>query len=107
MLGALSVTFLVNGSLTLTIGLIAAVSAAALVVAGIRRPRAAMRVERRDILLLGGLTLIGCVLAGAVWMTADVVAGVVLRSAIAVFTASTESATRKPTEKRCPAGRPA
>ncbi len=74
-LGALSVTFLVNGSLTLTIGLIAAVSVVALVVAGIRRPRAAMRVERRDILLLGGLTLIGCVLAGAVWMTADVVAG--------------------------------
>ena len=74
-LGALSVTFLVNGSLTLTIVLIAAVSVAALVVAGFRRPSAAMRVERGDIFLLGGLVLVGCVLAGAAWMTADLVAG--------------------------------
>ena len=74
-LGALSVTFLVNGSLTVTVALIAAVSVAALVVAGFRRPSAAMRVERRDVFLLGAVVLVGCVLAGVAWVTADIVAG--------------------------------
>ena len=75
-LGALSVTFLVNGSLTLTIALIAAVSVAALVVAGISTSRALRCASSAATSSCSaGSMLVGCVLAGAAWMTADLVAG--------------------------------
>jgi hypothetical protein len=74
-LAAFSITFLVGASLDLTILLIAVVSIVALAVVAFRRPPTSMRIERRDVFVLGALLLLGCALAAAVWSVSDVVAG--------------------------------
>ena len=74
-LAALAITFLVGGSLDLTILLIAVISVVMLGLVAFRPARTSMRIERRDVVVLGALVLIGCALAGAVWSVSDVVAG--------------------------------